>query len=136
MLAALQTNMKASDVNSLIKGISKGADLQKAIHGEVSTYANLMKKKGSRIPLVFEEDETITLNYSAIERLLKETLSSRLSNVDLAYICDCLTMGEKVKYTDEKVQDVVFEIADPEINGGFESDIELWQLIENCKESS
>jgi hypothetical protein len=121
--------MKASDLNKLLNDLSTGDNLKQAIQGEVASYRELMKKRGASIPLILDEDQEITLGSSAIKKLILETLSGRLSNVDLAYICDCLTLGEKVYYTNEKAKDIVFEIADPEINGGFKSDLELNQLI-------
>lgn len=128
--------MKSSDLNKLFKGLFTGHELKETIHGEVSSYCELMKKRGASIPLKFLEDEEIIIDCSAIERLLQEALSKRLSNADLAYICDCLTLGNKVDYTNEKTKDMIFEIADPEINGGFKTDDELRQLINACKESS
>ena len=127
--------MKSSDLNNLFNGLSTGIDLKRAIQGEITSYGELMKKRGSSIPLLLDEDEEITLNSSAIEKLMQETLSGRLNNVDLAYICDCLTLGEKVNYADEKAKDIVFEIADPEINGGFKSDLDLNNLLDHLNVS-
>jgi hypothetical protein len=127
--------MKSSDLNNLFNGLSTGIDLKQAIRREVTSYRELIKKRGSSIPLILDEDEEITLNSSAIEKLMQETLSGRLNNVDLAYICDCLTLGEKVDYTDEKAKDIVFEIADPEINGGFKSDLDLNNFIDDLNVS-
>ena len=127
--------MKASDLNKLFIGLATDDNLKQVIQGEVASYEELMKKRGASIPLIFEEDEKITLDSSAIKKLILETLSGRLSNVDLAYVCDCLTLGEKVYYTDEKAKDIVFEIADPEINGGFKSDLELKTFIEEFNAS-
>lgn len=124
--------MKASDLNNLLNGLSTGDDLKQTVLQEVSLYSELMNKKGSSIPLVFDDDEEVVLDNSAVQKLLQETLSGRLSNVDLAYICDCLTLSEKVDFKGEKVQDIVFEIADPEINGGFKSDSEIQKLIVMC----
>ncbi len=111
-------------------GVSSSDNLKKIIQEEVSSYSKLLQKKGSTIPLLFNEDEEIILDNSAVKRLLQETLSGRFSNVDLAYICDCLTLGEKVLINDERTKDIIFEIADPEINGGFKSDFELRDIID------
>jgi hypothetical protein len=128
--------MNSSDLNKLLVGISTGEDLQIIIQKEASFYYQLMmEKKGSSIPLKFNEDEEINLDGLAINTLLHETLSGRLSNVQLAYICDCLTLGEKVFFLDEKVEDMVRSIADPEINGGFKSDTDLKTIIESYKTS-
>jgi len=115
-------------------GISTGEDLQRIIEKEASFYYQLlMEKKGSSILLKSNEDEEINLDGSAIKILLHETLSGRLSSVKLACICDCLSLGEKVLFHDEMVQSIVFDIADPEINGGFKSDKELKAIIKNCE---
>jgi len=83
--------MKSSDLNNLFNNLSTGDDFKQAIQGEATSYTELMKKRGARIPLILDEDEEITLDNSAIKKLILETLSGRLSNVDLAYVCDCLT---------------------------------------------
>jgi hypothetical protein len=127
--------MKASDLNKLLNDLSTGDDLKQAIQGEVTSYRELMKKRGASIPLIFNEDEEITLGVSEIKKLVLETLSGRLSSIDLAYICDCLTLGEKVDYINEKAKDIVFAIADPEINGRFNSNLELKQFIEEFNAS-
>jgi hypothetical protein len=124
--------MNSSDLNKLLFGISSGEDLQRIIQKETSFYYQLlMEKKGSSFSLKFNEDEEINLDGSAIKILLHEALSGRLSSVQLAYICDCLTLGEKVLFLDEMVEDIVHSIADPEINGGFKSDAELRTIIVN-----
>ena len=117
-LAAIITFMKASDLNKLFKGVVDGNELSVLLEAEVNNYHRLLNKKGSTIPLIFQEDEDILINKNALNRLLKETLEARLSNVELAYICDCLTLGERVNYKDEEVKDIVLDLAGPEINGG------------------
>ena len=71
------------------------------------------------------------LNDEAIKKLLLEALSGNLSKIHLAYICDCLTLGEKVHFENENLKDLIFEIADPEINGGYKTNSELIRIIEN-----
>ena len=124
--------MNASDLNRLLRGDFNGEDLKSKIFEEVSTYSQLMNKKGSSIPLNFNEDEDLTMDNTALQNLLSEALAERLSNYDLAYICDCLSMGERVSYSNERVQEVIFEIADPDING-LVSKLDLNTLIEECK---
>ena len=56
-------------------------------------------------------------------------LTGSLNTMELAYICDCLTLGERVTYSDGKLKDIIFEIDDPEINGGFSTISEIEVLI-------
>jgi hypothetical protein len=79
--------------------------------------------------MIFEEDEEVIIDNSAIRKLLQETIDGSLSSIALAYICDCLTLGEKVDFKNEEAQDIVYQIADPEINGGFKTEVELKQLM-------
>lgn len=122
--------MKSSELNKFLNRSFTGADFKALIESEAASYGKLMEKKGSSISLIFSEDEELILNEASIKRLLQETLLGSLINVDLAYICDCLTLGERIDYDSEKAKDVVFEIADPEINGGYKSSAELQRLID------
>jgi hypothetical protein len=121
--------MKSSELNGLLNGSFSGEDLHRLIKDEVSNYSLLMKKKGSTIPLRFYEDEEIFLKNSNFTKLLLGTLSGGLSNIHLAYICDCLSLGEEVHFENEKLKDLVFGIADPEINGGYKKDSEIKEFI-------
>ena len=125
--------MKASDLNKLLIGFLTGDKLHQSIQEEVSSYRELIEKIGSVNPLIYYEDAEITLDRYKIEKLLMTTLSGKLTNVDLAYICDCLTLAEKVHFSDNITEDIVFAIADPEINGGFKSDSELRYLLQKCQ---
>ena len=123
--------MKSSDLNQLLKGTSSGGYLQSIINEEVLSYESLLKKKGSSIPLIFHEDEDIMLDAMSVNKLLQEVITGKLSNVHLAYICDCLTLGERVDFANEKLKDLIFELADPEINGGYKSNPELKEMLDD-----
>ena len=68
---------------------------------------------------------------STVVKLLEETISGNLTNIELAYICDCLTLAENIEFQNEHVQDIIFKVADPEINGGFKTEKELKSLLAN-----
>ena len=121
--------MNASDLNDTLNGITSGKTLAEIISKEVEIYKLLFQKKGSSISLYFNEDKVITLSSSSIKKLLNETYNGNLSNVHLAYICDCLTLGEKVVYESEFLENLIFSLADPEINGGFKKPEEISNLL-------
>ena len=121
--------MNASDLNDTLNGITSGKTLAEIISKEVEIYKLLFQKKGSSISLYFNEDKVITLSSSSIKKLLNETYNGNLSNVHLAYICDCLTLGEKVVYESEFLENLIFSLADPEINGGFKKPEEISSLL-------
>ena len=121
--------MKASDFNNTLNGGISAKTIAEQISLEVADYARLMQIKGSTIPLYFHEDQEIILTNSSLGKLLSETHLGNLTNIDLAYICNCLTLGERVTFDNEYLEDMVFELADPEINGGFRSPEEILSLL-------
>lgn len=128
--------MKTSELNRLLRGIINGTEFKLSIKNEVEAYELMMDKKGTSVPLTFEEDEEITLNNLSVQKLFLETISGNLTNIDLAYISDCLTLSEKVTFEAELARELFFEIADPEINGGYRSNTELEQLISLLKQNT
>jgi len=123
--------MNSSLINKLIKGQVSGADVQKNIEMEVDDYLRVMKKVGATINLHFHEDEGILLDTNAVITLLSEVLNGNISSPALAYICDCFTLSERIQFQNELIKDIVFEIADPEINGGYKSKAELKDFLHN-----
>lgn len=121
--------MNSSELNKFLSGDLSGKELQILIEQEVTNYAELMKMKGASISLNFYEDQEVFINIKSITRLLQETLTENLSNIHLAYICDCITLGEKVHFETEKINDIIFNIADPEVHGGYKSKADLEQTL-------
>lgn len=110
--------MKSGELNRLLDDKCMVGDFKASIADEVENYRRLMNKKGSTIDLRLCEDEQITLDKIKFKKLLDFVIAGRLSNIHLAYICDCLTLADKLT-TDEITNDLIFEIADPEIDGGY-----------------
>jgi hypothetical protein len=101
------------------------------IRGEVADYEILLKRKGATINLYYDDAENVNLVNCNVVKLLEETIDGKLTNIELAYICDCLTLAENIEFENEQVKDFIFEIADPEINGGFKTERELKSLLAN-----
>lgn len=122
--------MKTSDLCDYINCLISGETLAGFISDEIEVYKSLFQKKGTSIPLNFTEDKNIILNKSSVCKLLNDTHDGHLSNIHLAYICDCLTLGENVTFENEVIEEIIIQIADPEINGGFKSPDEISELID------
>jgi len=121
--------MKSSDLNLFFIGNISISDFKKYIDNDVCFYSQSMNKLGSTIPLNIIENEFIFINKSKIKVLLSETIQGNLSNIHLAYICDCITLLEQIDYDDEQSQQIIFDLADPEIKGGYKSIEELNGII-------
>ena len=121
--------MKSSVLNEFLAGTISAEEFKASIQDESSVYQKKLKEiKGSTIPLIFLEDAEIILNNAAIGILIQEVLGSKLSTEQLSYICDCLTLGEKVSFESQLVEDIIHEFADPEINGGYKSKTDLEKI--------
>ncbi|AWI26822.1 hypothetical protein [Flavobacterium pallidum] len=125
--------MNASTLNKVLKDESKIQLLKTEINAEVSAYEKLMQKTGSSINLYFNEDESTFLNTQGLSNLINQTLNGSLNNVELAYICDCLTLAENSEFENDLAKEIVFEIADPEIIGGYKSIEELKILAKSLQ---
>jgi hypothetical protein len=125
--------MNASDLIDTLNGNITGQILADKISQEVEQYLSLLQKKGTTIPILFNEDKDVFLTNYYVQTLLNEVYKRNLSNVALAYICDCLTLGEKVLFENETLSEMIFEIADPEINGGFKSSDEIKHLLHKLR---
>jgi len=127
--------MNSSDLNDTLNGTASVQALADKISSDVTQYALLLKKNSSCIHLNFIEDKEIHLSNSSVRKLLSEVLSGNLSNIDLAYISDCLTLGETVSFENENLEDIIFALADPEINGGFKKPEEISAILQTIGEA-
>jgi hypothetical protein len=121
--------MKSSDINSFFNSVISTEVLKEILKIDVENYDTLLKKRGSSINLNLTEDEEILITENRLNFLLQKVLNGELTNIHLAYICDCLTLCENINFENETINEIIFDIADPEINGGFKSKKEIEQLI-------
>jgi hypothetical protein len=121
--------MKFSHLNLFLNDRLSSDDFHGFIDDEVLNYSELIKKRGTRIPLLLDEDAELFIDQKAIKKLIKDTLAGHITNIHLAYISDCLTLAEKVNFESGIVQDIIFELADPEINGGYKTTLQLTEIL-------
>ncbi len=121
--------MTSKDLNEYLNGKAGIADLKNVIEKDVVRYTNSFQEKGSTIDLNFSENELINLDKTKLKILIEATISGDLSPAGLSYLCDCLTLAENVNYSNDNLLDLVYSIADPEINGGFKSVTELQEIL-------
>jgi hypothetical protein len=122
-------DMKSSDINALLAEEIPSTTFKNLISEDVKTYSLLMNKKGTTIQLNFADDESIYLDKIKFVKLLQLVINNKISKIDLAYICDCLTLADNIDFDNEQIIDHIHDLADPEINGGYKSTHELLQII-------
>ncbi len=107
--------MKASDLNSYFNNSLSLERFFESLVPEISEYTIKLSKLGSSANLYFEEDQDIYLNKGNLNKILSEVPLEKYHLNALAYIFDCLTLEEKVHYTDAISTEMVFDLADDEI---------------------
>lgn len=125
--------MTSKEINTFLSGKTSVEIFKKSIDIEVANYSNLMNKIGASINLKFNEDETIFINGTKIKKLLKNVLEDDLTAIHLSYICDCFTLSESIEYENELLNEIIYLLADPEINGGYKSKEELTEILNTIK---
>jgi len=120
--------MTAKDLDYLLTQQVSPESFVESIKSEVEDYKRMMDKRGSTANLYFTENQEIKIDTPELSRLLHLVLEDQLTNIHLAYICDCLSLSESVDIT-ENAREIVFQLADPEINGGFISKREIIALL-------
>ena len=123
--------MISQQLNDYLNEVISVDLFKNTISEEVANYESLQKKKGSSINLYYDDLEIIHLKNSNVVKLLEETISGKLTNIELAYICDCLTLAENIEFENDQIHEFIFEIADPEINGGFKTEMQLKWILES-----
>jgi hypothetical protein len=124
--------MTSRDLNRLLDDKFTVDDFKATIADEVENYGQMMNKKSSTIDLRLHEDEEITLDKFRFEKLLDFVIAGRLSNIHLAYICECLTLADKLT-TDDETKNLLFEVSDPEINRGYMDKETLTDMVSRIR---
>jgi hypothetical protein len=124
--------MTSRDLNRLLDDKFTVDDFKATIADEVENYGQMMNKKSSTIDLRLHEDEEITLDKFRFKKLLDFVITGRLSNIHLAYICDCLTLADKLT-TDDETKNLIFEVSDHEINGGYMDKETLTDMVSRIR---
>lgn len=120
--------MTSKNLNDLLIEKISPESFLKSIKKEVENYQQLIGKTGATIHLDFTENQEIKIDKLKLSRLLHLVLEDQLTNVHLAYVCDCLTLSEYIDMTD-KARAIVFKLADPEINRDFTSKDGILELL-------
>ena len=110
--------MKASELNNYFDNVLSLEVFFEKLRPEVSEYISKMPKRGSSIPIYFEEDQEVNFANIKLRKLLIEISLENYNLNTLAYICDCLTVGEKIHYTDPISTEIIFDLADNEMCAG------------------
>jgi hypothetical protein len=114
-------SVTAKDLNRFLEEKLDVDEFKSLIESQVEIYSEKMEKRGSCIELHLIENEAIVIDNTKMKRLIGLVINGHLSNIHLAYICDCLSLTEDIEFENDAVKGLFFQCVDPEINGGYKS---------------
>lgn len=87
------------------------------INSEVDDYRTGLSKRGASLPIyVIEDNFTYVVGRDDVKRLCGLYLEGVLSEWHLQYICNAIELSSSLSAEDERVEDVIFRLASPEVN--------------------
>jgi len=123
--------MKSSDLNLYFNNSISVEHFFATINTETENYRSLMPKTGSTIHLHFDEDQPVLIDSFNLSKIIGDIIDNNYDLVVLGYICDCLTLGEYVEFSNPMVKEITFDLADPEINSlSKETAVTILKLLE------
>ena len=124
--------MKLSQIKNLFNKTETAETFSKQIASEVSIYKNLVKKKGSSIPIMLDEDIQLSIGPEEVYLLCDLFSKNELTEHEIAYITDAFSLSDKISYTSDRISDLVAMLTDPEINGGLTYDLAN-EIMSTCR---
>lgn len=99
------------------------ADLKELIGDRVSEFKKALSKKGASAPIQMEtEGEMFIVENDQVRRLCDDYLNENLTEFDVDYLASALELSEDFVFASKVVEEAVFFLANPEINGTLSKD--------------
>lgn len=109
--------MKCSELKSLLNKITTVEDFKNLIKLEVDQLRALASTKGSSLPILFVEDDSLEIAPKDLLYLLSLFTERKLDAIELSYIVDAILLSDKVSLEDENLLELIEELTDFEVNG-------------------
>ena len=107
--------MKLSDIKTLFEQQTSLNLFKEKIGQEVAEYKNRSCKRGGSNPIYLDEDvQLLQIINDDIKFLSKTFLEGSINEWELNYIAEGLLLSEKVSYENDKIEEALLNMADPE----------------------
>ena len=112
--------MRQSDLFSYLNNEISIKELKEKISHELHQYEKQTKITGSSVPIYLEaENNKNQLSLSQFNKLLRDYINNEIEVLELQYISDVIQLGESISVENPLINNWIFEMSDPEINGLF-----------------
>ena len=109
--------MKLSLFQKLLKNEISVTRFKSSIQSEVEEYSKKLRTQGTSVIINVDEDCSIYFAKNDLLRLCEYYLNNNLTDSEVHYITDCLTLSESVSFESQKLIEFLEEMTDPELNG-------------------
>jgi len=97
--------MLLSQIRLLLENKVSIDSFKRQIQSEVSSYKKQLSKKGASAPIYLTEDIFYTLAEQGISTLKRVYQAGQLDQFEISYLADTLLLAEKVKFSNEDIED-------------------------------
>lgn len=113
--------MEIEDLNKYFKGEITASRLNEILSSEVEAYKIALGKKKNSIPIyispIQRKGVLIKLNKLEFKKLCDDYLNDSLTEFDIYYIADVISLSQNIEMVNEEVEELFFVIGDPVVNG-------------------
>ncbi|HEY6436106.1 MAG TPA: hypothetical protein VIY47_05925 [Ignavibacteriaceae bacterium] len=109
--------MKLSLFHKLFKNEISIAIFKGMIQSEVEEYSKKLKTKGTSLTINVDEDCSLYFSKNDFLKLCEYYLNNKLTDSEVYYIADCLTLTESVSFEGQELLELLEGMTDPESNG-------------------
>ncbi len=110
--------MHVSLLARFLEGQATVVEVKRVIAVPMAAYRENLRKVGSSRPIVIDRDERIfQIEARHVKRLCEEYLCGNLDEIEVDYLATAIQLIPELSYASEAVEDAIFLISDPEVNG-------------------
>jgi len=125
--------MKQTDLCKYLNNEIAFNELREGISQELEEYEEQSNIVGSSVPINVEiQNKDCLLSFIQLHKLLTDFVSGEIGLIELQYISDCIQLSENIFVENHVMNDWIFEMSDPEINGEFTKE-RAKEIIEKIK---
>lgn len=109
--------MKLSLFHKLFKNEISIVIFKSRIRSEVEEYSKKLKTKGTSLTINVDEDCSLYFSKNDLLILCEYYLDNNLTDSEVYYIADCLTLSESVSFESQELLELLEGMTDPDSNG-------------------
>ena len=109
--------MKLSLLHKMLRNKVNIEEFKVDIQVEVREYSRKLRQRGNSASIKIDEDSNLYFGKNDLLQLCKYYLDNSLSDIDISYIADCLTLSDSVSFENDELRELLEGITDPEVNG-------------------